>query len=74
MEPLFESPPGPLLKQPLARYKTHQEIISRRPEQIHTISDTILEWPEEGPLFESDLNKRRKPKWGHYSSHLLGHY
>ena len=47
MEPLFESPPGPLLKsalQPLGRYGTHQETISRIPEQMYTLSDTRLEW------------------------------
>ena len=77
MGPLFESPPGPLLKSgmgPLARYSNHQEIINRRPEQMYTSFDTRLEWPREGPLFELDLNKRRGPKRGHYSSQLLGHY
>ena len=46
-KPLFESRSGPLLKldlQPLARYGTHQETISRRPEQLDTSSDTRLEW------------------------------
>ena len=36
---LFESPPTPLLKsglQPLGRYGTHQETISRRPAQMYT--------------------------------------
>ena len=54
--PLFESPPRPLLKlvlQPLGRYGTHQETISRRLEQMYTSSDTRLEWPWAGPLFES---------------------
>ena len=67
MGPLFESPPGPLLKsglQLLARYGTHQETTSRRPEQMHTPPDTRLEWPGEGPLFQSDLNKRRGAKVG----------
>ena len=53
MEPLFELPPRLLLKsnlQPLARYGTHQEAISRRPEPMYTPSDTRLEWPEEGLL------------------------
>ena len=57
MGSLFESPPRPLLKSglhPLARCGTHQETISRRPEQMYTPSDTRLEWPGEGPLFESD--------------------
>ena len=39
MQPLFESFPGPLLKSgvgPLARYGSHQEIISRRFEQMYT--------------------------------------
>ena len=73
MGPLFESPPRPLFKlglQPLARYGTHQETISRRPEV--TPSGTRLKWPGEGPLFESDLNKRRRAEWDHYLSHLLG--
>ena len=43
--------------QPLARYGTHQETISRRPEQIYTPSDTRLEWPKEGLLFELDSNE-----------------
>ena len=61
--PLFQSTLGSLLKsglQPLASYRTHQETISRRPEQMYTPSDTRLEWPRKGPLFESDSNKR----WG----------
>ena len=61
MGSLFESPPRPLLKsglQPLGRYGTHQGTISRRPEQMYTISDTILEWLEEGLLFKLDSNKR----------------
>ena len=60
MQPIFESFPGPLLKSGvglLARYGNHQEIISRRPEQMFTSSDTRLEWQREGPLFESDSNK-----------------
>ena len=67
MGPLFESPPRSLLKsglQPLARYGTHQETISRRPEQMYTPSDTRLKWPGEGPLLESDLNKRQGAKMG----------
>ena len=58
--PLFESPPWPLLKsdlQPLARYGTHQETISKRPEQMYIPSDTRLEWHEEEQLFESDSNE-----------------
>ena len=58
--PLFESPPEPLLKsglQPLRRYGTHQESISKRPEQVYLPSDRRLEWPGEGPLFEFNLNK-----------------
>ena len=32
---------------------------------MYTSSDTRLEWPGEGPLFESDSNKRRGgPKTG----------
>ena len=60
MGPLFKSPPTLLLKsglQPLARYGTHQETMSWRPEQMHTPSDTRLEWPKEGLLFELDLNE-----------------
>ena len=64
--------PGPLLKSgmgPLASFGNHQEIIGRRLEQMYTLSDTRLEWPGEGSLFESDSNKRQGPKRGHYSSH-----
>ena len=66
---LFKSFSGPLLKsgiRPLARYSNHQEIINRRPEQIGVAQG--------GPLLELDLNKRRGPKRGHYSSQFLGHY
>ena len=52
MEPLFQSFPGPLMKSDvgaLARYGNHQEIISRRLEQMYTSSDTR---PGEGLLFE----------------------
>ena len=57
MQPIFESFPGALLKSgvgPLARYGNHQETISRRPGQMYTSSDTRLEWPRKGALFESD--------------------
>ena len=73
MQPMFESFPGPLLKSGvglLARYGNHKETISRRPEQMYTLSDTRLEWPGEGPLFESDSNKHQGPKRGHYSRDL----
>ena len=53
---------GPLLKSgmgSLAGYSNHQEIINRRPEQMYTSSDTRLEWPREGPLFQLDLKKCR---------------
>ena len=62
MQPIFESFPAPLLKSgvgSLARYGNHQETISRRSEQMYTSSDTRLERHEEGPLFESDSNKRQ---------------
>ena len=62
IQSIFGSFPGPLLKSgvgPSARYGNHQEIISRKLEQIYTSSDRRLEWPGEGPLFESDSNKRR---------------
>ena len=41
----------------LDRYGTHQESTSRRSEQVYLPSDSRLEWPGEGPLFELDLNK-----------------
>ena len=50
---LFESSPRPLLKsglQPLGRCSTHQETISRRPEQVYLPSDPRLEWPGEGAI------------------------
>ena len=62
MQPIFESFSGLLLKSgvgPLARYGNHQETIRWRPKQMYTPSDTRLEWPGEGILFESDSNKRR---------------
>ena len=31
---------------------------------MYTSSDTELEWPREGPLFESDSNKRKGTKTG----------
>ena len=63
--PLFESPLRPLSKsglQPLGRYNTCQETISRRPEQMYSSSVTGLEWLGEGPLFKSVSNKRRGSK------------
>ena len=57
---LLKSFSRPLLKSgvgPLASYGNHQKIVSRRREQMYTSSDTRLEWPGEGPLFESDSNK-----------------
>ena len=60
MGPLFESLCRPLLKsglQPLGRYGSHQETISRRPKQMYTLSDTRLEWLGEGLLFKLDSNK-----------------
>ena len=42
----------------------HQDAISRRPEQMYTSSDTRLEWLGDGPLFESDSNKRQGAKMG----------
>ena len=41
----------------LGRCGTHQETISRRPEQVYLPSDPRLEWHGEGPLFEFNLNK-----------------
>ena len=60
MGPLFESLLKPLLKsglQPLARYGTCQENISRRHERMYL--HLTLRWPGKGPLFESESNKRR---------------
>ena len=57
MQPIFESFPGPLLTSgvgPLLRYGNHHETIIRRPEQMYISSDTRLEWPRKGPLFELD--------------------
>ena len=51
----FELSPAPLLKSgmgPLARYGTHQETISGRPEQKYLPSDPRSECPAEGPLFK----------------------
>ena len=64
MQPIFESFHIEVRRGPLARYGNHQETISRRPEQMYTSSDTRLEWPREGPLSESDSNKRQGAKTG----------
>ena len=51
---------GALLKSclgPLARYSTHQETMSGRLEQVYLPSDSRLDLPGEGPLFELDFNK-----------------
>ena len=77
--PLFESPPRPLLKsglQPLGRHGTHQETISRRPEQMYTPSDTDwLEWLGEEPFFKLDSNKhwraKMQPIFGSFPRPLL---
>ena len=60
--PLFESLPRPLLKSGLSRYGTHQETLSRRPEQMYTLPDTRLEWLGKGLLFKLDSNKRWRAK------------
>ena len=49
--------------------------MSGRLEQVYLPSDSRLDLPGEGPLFELDLNKWWEgAKCGHYSSHSLGHY
>ena len=40
---------------PLARYSTHQETMSGRLEQVYLPSDSRLDLPGEGPLFELDF-------------------
>ena len=55
MRPQFELSPGPLLKSglgSLARYGTHKETISGRPEEKYLPSDPRSEWPAQGPLFK----------------------
>ena len=64
MQPLLESFPGPLLKSgvgPLARYGNHQEIISRRLEQMYASSDIRLEWPREGHYSSRTQIKAKGP-------------
>ena len=73
-QPIVESFPWPLLKSgmwPLARYGDHRKTINRRPEQMYTSFVTRLEWPGEGPLFESDSNKRQGAKTGSVFESLL---
>ena len=48
--------------QPLGRYVTHQETISRRPEQMYTPSDGRLEWLGEGLFFKLDSNESWRAK------------
>ena len=53
MRSQFELSPGPLLKSglgPLARYGTHKETVSGKPEQKYLSSDPRSEWPAEGSL------------------------
>ena len=75
--PLFESSPRPLLKsglQRLERYGTHQETISRKPEQMYTPSNIRLTWLGEGPLFKSDSIKRWSTKMQPLFESFLGPY
>ena len=56
--PLFKSPSRPLLKsgmQPLDRYGTCQETISRRREQMYSPSDTGLEKAWRGAIIQVSL-------------------
>ena len=43
---------------------------------MYLSSDSRLDLPGEGPLFDSDFKKwwEGGGKYGHYSSHSLGHY
>ena len=62
---------------PLARYSTHQETMSGGLEQVYLPSDSRLDLPGEGSLFELDFNNWWEgggTKFGHYSSHSLGHF
>ena len=55
MRPPFKLSFGQLLKsglRPIFRYCTHQETISRRPEQKYLPSDPRSEWPAGGGLFK----------------------
>ena len=69
----FEAPSRPSLKsglQPLDRYGTYQETVSRRPEQMYTPSDTGLEWP----LYKSVSNKRQGFQTAATIQFISGHY
>ena len=61
---------------PLSKYSAHQETMSGRLEQVYLQSDSRLDLPGKGPLFELDFNKwwEGEAICGHYSSHSLGHY
>ena len=52
--------------------------MSGRLEQVYLPSDSRLDLPGEGPLFELAFNKWWEggggANCGHYSSHSLGHY
>ena len=43
-------------------WHTPRNRVSMRPEQMHTPSDTRLEWLGEGPIFKSDSDKRWRAK------------
>ena len=70
MQPLLKSSPGPLLKLGLSPWSVmvpRRKTKCRKPEQMYTLSDTRLEWPEEGPLFWSDSNKHQEAEMGPFS-------
>ena len=74
--PLFESLPRPLLKsglQPLGRYGTHQETISRRPEQMYL--HLTQDWNGLGSDYHSSRTRLNFGglKCSQYLTHFLGH-
>ena len=77
MQSIFESLSWPLLKSgvgPLARYGIHQEIISRRFEQMYTSSHTRLDGPGMNHYWSRTQIIARGPKRYHCSTHLPDHY
>ena len=74
MWPLFELSSGPLLKSgpgPLARYCTHQEIISGRPEKVYLPFDQDWNHLERGHYLSRTRINTGGLKRGHYSNYHM---
>ena len=76
MQSLFELSPGPLLKSglgSLARYCTHQETRSGRPEQVYLPFNRDLNDMERSHYWRTRINAGG-PKLGHYSNYPMDNH